>query len=406
MTEHPTREAMIWARPMTGRDPNEAHRASTPLELFVDLAFVVAIAQCVASLHHGLVEGHIAASIEAYPMVFFAIWWAWMNFTWFASAYDTDDAMYRVAVFCQMAGVLILAAGVPRAFAEGKFAVVTIGYLVMRVGLVSQWIRVARSKSATSASATRYAIGLPVLQIGWIALLWVDAPYARPCFAILVMAELFVPFWAERSAGTSWHPEHIAERYGLFTIIVLGESVLSATLGVQGAIDSGGAFRDLGAIIAGGFLIMISMWWFYFDQPSQEVTEHIRSETDALQWTTFVWGYGHVFVFATVAATGASLAVAVDGAIGHSELNDWQTALSTTVPVSMYVVTLWVLHAQGRKLWWRNAKPPAIALLVLASTWLPEPVLGVGVVLAAAVATNVVSHHRSELRRLHELSRR
>ena len=79
-------------------------------------------------------------------MVFFAIWWAWMNFTWFASAYDNDDVLYRLGVFVQIAGVLILAAGVPRAFASASFAIVTLGYAVMRVGLVSLWLRAARRR--------------------------------------------------------------------------------------------------------------------------------------------------------------------------------------------------------------------------------------------------------------------
>lgn len=101
---------------MRARDPHEAHRAATPLELLFDLCFVVAIAQVAARLHHAIAEHHVVAAIPAFLMVFFAIWWAWMNFTWFASAYDTDDAPYRVNVLLQIAGVLAIAAGVPRAF--------------------------------------------------------------------------------------------------------------------------------------------------------------------------------------------------------------------------------------------------------------------------------------------------
>src|ERR1043166_4315029 len=110
--------------PMTGRDPEQAHRAATPLELFFDLTFVVAVAQAAAGLHHGLVEGHVGNVVVGFPMVFFAIWWAWMNFTWFASAYDTDDAIYRMLTLVQMAGVLVLAAGVPAAVHHYDFAVI------------------------------------------------------------------------------------------------------------------------------------------------------------------------------------------------------------------------------------------------------------------------------------------
>ena len=68
------------------RNPEEAFRTSTPLELFFDLCFVVAVAQASASLHHELVAGHIADGVVGFLMGFFGVWWAWMNFTWFASA--------------------------------------------------------------------------------------------------------------------------------------------------------------------------------------------------------------------------------------------------------------------------------------------------------------------------------
>ena len=93
---------------MTPRDTEEEHRTATPLELFFDLTFVVAVAQAGASVHHGFVTGDAGHALVVFPLVFFAIWWAWMNFTWFASAYDTDDVPYRIAVFVVMTGVLIL----------------------------------------------------------------------------------------------------------------------------------------------------------------------------------------------------------------------------------------------------------------------------------------------------------
>jgi len=107
---------------MVARRTHETHRASTPLELFFDLCFVVAVAQASSSLHHALTDGDVSLAFTSYPVVFFAIWWAWMNFTWFASAYDNDDALYRLVVLVEIAGALILAAGVPRAFATTSTA--------------------------------------------------------------------------------------------------------------------------------------------------------------------------------------------------------------------------------------------------------------------------------------------
>ena len=121
MPRHYAGMTLQWLRPMRARDSDEQHRSATPLELFFDLCFVVAVAQAAGSLHHALVEDHLKQAALGYPMVFFAIWWAWMNFTWFSSAYDTDDVVYRLATLVQIAGVLILAAGVPRAFNDQNF---------------------------------------------------------------------------------------------------------------------------------------------------------------------------------------------------------------------------------------------------------------------------------------------
>src|SRR5262245_40379895 len=278
---------------MTARDPGETNRASTPLELFFDLTFVAAVAQAGSSLHHGLVDGSTGHAIASYPLIFFAIWWAWVNFTWFASGYDTDDVPYRLMVFVQVTGALILAAGVPRAFAHQDYGVIIIGYVVMRLALVGQWLRVARSDPVSRPMALRYAIGITVTQIGWVLWFWLPEALFVPGFIILAAAELAVPAWAEGAGHVAWHPRHIAERYGLFTIIVLGESVVAATVGVQAALDSDTAFRDLLTVVVGGLLIVFSMWWIYFDLPAERALERARDEPNGRGWFSFVWGYGH-----------------------------------------------------------------------------------------------------------------
>ena len=95
---------------MSGRASDEEHRAATPLELFYDLVIVVAVAAAAAELHHSIAEDHIQDAVLGFVLIFFAIWWAWMGFTWFATAYDTDDVPYRVAVFVQMSGAGLMRA--------------------------------------------------------------------------------------------------------------------------------------------------------------------------------------------------------------------------------------------------------------------------------------------------------
>jgi low temperature requirement protein LtrA len=225
---------------MVARNTEEPHRASTPLELLFDLCFVVAVSQAARELNVSLSRNHFGSGIVGYITVSFAIWWAWVNFTWFASAYDTDDVAYRLLTFVQIVGVLILAAGVPAAFVHSDFTVITIGYVVMRVALVTQWLRAATGDPSGRSAARRYAAAVTAVQIGWIARLFLPHVGGEVAFPLLALAEMLVPAWAERSGrGTSWHPQHISERYGLFTLIVLGECVAAATVAMQSATSSG-----------------------------------------------------------------------------------------------------------------------------------------------------------------------
>ena len=373
--------------PMVGRDVTDEHRVATPLELFFDLTFVVAVAQASKGLHDGLGAAAAGHTIAVFSMTFFAIWWAWMNFTWFASAYDTDDALYRIVVFVQMVGVLILAAGIPRAFQDDDFAVITLGYVVMRLAMVSQWLRAGVSDVAGRPCAIRYAVGITVVQIGWVVRLAAGNTSAIATFVVLVVAELAVPIWAESVARTTWHPRHVAERYGLFTIIVLGETVLSTTVGVQVAIDSNRELSGLVPVIVGGLLIVFTMWWIYFDLPRDRATESLRRAFDERITGAFAWGYGHYFVFGAAAATGAGLAVAVDEAAGQSSLGTWQSGAAITVPVAMYLLVVWLIHRGHKSATLHQYIAPAAAGLILLGTLSPQPVLCTGLVMTALVVT-------------------
>ncbi len=154
---------------MVARAIDEPHRAASQLELLFDLTFVIAVAAITAQFAHGIADGHGLAGLVPFLQVFFAIWWAWMNFTWFASSYDTDDVAYRLLTLVQMAGVLVLAAGVPAAADHSDYGIVTLGYVIMRIGLVVQWLRAGREDPAGRRTALRYAAGITIAQLGWVA---------------------------------------------------------------------------------------------------------------------------------------------------------------------------------------------------------------------------------------------
>ena len=322
---------------MRPRDAHESHRASTPLELLFDLTFVVAVSQAAGGLGRAVAADHLGPALIGYLEVFFAIWWAWMNFTWFASAYDTDDVPYRLLTLLQMAGVLVLAAGVPRGF-DGDSTTLTVGYVLMRVAALTQWARAGRADPSTRDTAYRYVVGIAVVQVAWLLRLALPAGLGHPSFAVLALAELAVPVWAGRRVTTPWHPHHIAERFGLFTIIVLGECVLAATVAVQAAFDDGGLSADLLTLAVGGLLLLFALWWFYFLQPAGD---GLASRPEA----SYLWGYGHYGIFAGLAAVGGGLEVAAE-APGHDvAAPDAVVAAAVAWPTALVLVLIWALHA-------------------------------------------------------------
>ena len=370
---------------MRAQDPDEAHRASTPLELLFDLTFVVAIAAVVPELAHAIADAHVSEALIGYLAVFFAIWWAWMNFTWFASAFDCDDAYYRVLTMVQMGGVLVLAAGVPEAFNDGAYATVTLGYVIMRIALVLQWLRVARSVPDYRATALRFALGVTVLQFFWVVRLLLPPELAIATFVILVIAELLVPMWAERARMTPWHPHHVAERYGLFTIIVLGESVLAATVAFVAARSEAGLSTALVVVAASALVLLFALWWLYFLVPAgPELVQH--------RDRGYVWGYGHYFVFASLAAVGAGVEVATEAVTHDIAATSLLVGYAIAVPVCVYLVVLWILRGRlgtrDRAVDLMLIGEVAVALLIpLFALWLPIELV---VALLAAAAVGLV----------------
>jgi low temperature requirement protein LtrA len=376
-----------WYRPMVARPTDEVHRSATVLELFFDLCFVVAVAQAASALHHQIAEDHVGDGVVGYAMVFFAIWWAWMNFTWFASAYDTDDVAYRLTTLVQIAGALILAAGVPDAMDGSDFAVITLGYVVMRLAMVTQWLRAAAADPPHRRSSLRFAAGIAVVQLGWVLRLALPEGLGMASFLVLAAAELAIPIWAERTAPTSWHPGHIAERYGLFTLIVLGECVLASTVAIQTALDENAALADLATTAAGGLLTVFGMWWLYFGKEASEFLTSLRAG--------IIWGYGHYLVFSSAAAVGAGLAVNVDYVTHHAAIGARGSAAAFTIPVALFLLAVWALQVRPHHLArWHGALAPATAVLVLGATLSAEPVLVTGLLVATMIGVSLVALRR------------
>jgi len=338
---------------MSGRNPGESHRAATPLELLFDLSFVVAFGQAADQLSHAIAEQHTAIGLGGFAFTMFAICWAWINFSWFASAFDTDDWFYRLTTFVQMIGVIVLALGIPPLFASllagahPDNAVIVAGYVIMRVAMVVQWARVAREDPAHRRTALTYIAYVLVAQVGWVTLALLDVPAATFVMLALVLyaIELGGPIVAERRVGgTPWHPHHIAERYGLLAIIALGEGVFGTVASVAALVSHQGWSLDAALVVFAGIGITFGLWWTYFILPSGAVLARHRSRG-------FVWGYGHILIYAAIAATGAGLHVVAYVIEGTSEIGTVGAILAIAIPVLGFSIVNFALYGYLVRQW-------------------------------------------------------
>jgi low temperature requirement protein LtrA len=369
-------------RPLAPRDPHEQHRVASPLELFTDLCYVVAIAQGALTLEHEIVEGHVANGLVWFAASFFAIFWAWLNFVWFSSAYDPDDTIHRVLTLLQILGSLVLAAGVPDIF-EHDFTLGVAGFVIMRVGLVLMWLRAAAGHPDRRATALRYAGGLVAVQVAWVAALLVTSGSIPVwLFVLLAALDFAVPVWAETAGTTPWHPHHIAERYGLFFIIVLGETILSVTLALQTAFAEDDPPVELWYVAAGGVLVTFCAWWLYF----------ARENGDVLTGNDvgYVWGFGHYVIFGAAAAVGAGLSARIAYYGHHAEVSDVVSSAFVTGPVAAALAALWVVNVRLHDSSVRTAGPFATAIAAsVAVTFVPLSELWVGLVCVALLAVEI-----------------
>jgi low temperature requirement protein LtrA len=331
---------------MGGRDPHEQHRAATPLELFFDLTFVIAFGVAGSQFAHEIAEAHFGAGLLGFSFAMFAVIWAWINFTWFASAYDTDDWVFRLVTMVQIVGVLILAMGIEplfRSIVEGDHVdnrVIVGGYVLMRLALVTQWVRASRQDPARRDTCLRYAKYLAVVQLGWIIVLITEADVATTFLMTvpLVVLEMATPSAAEHKAKTPWHAHHIAERYGLLAIIALGECLIGAIETLRAIVANHGWSVDAALVGFGGTALAFGMWWIYFMLPAGRAL-HLRRHR------SYLFGYGHIPVFVAIAATGAGLHVAAYYIDEEAHISGAMCVASIAVPVALFKLSLTWLYS-------------------------------------------------------------
>jgi len=259
--------------------------------------------------------------------------------------------------------------------------VVVAGYVVMRVATLALWLRVARHDAEHRRTALAYAIVVGVIQVGWVTTIFINPalPVMLGIFVVLGTLELLGPYVIERRVGsTPWHAHHIAERYGLLVIITLGEVVLGTILAISAVIEEQHDWSIDAALVAfGGTALAFGMWWVYFTMPSAKVLHRFRERA-------FTWGYGHLVIFGSIAATGAGLHVAAFEIEGTAHIGEVAAMLTVALPVGVFLVALFTIYS----LLLREFDRFHILLFVLSMLALSGSVLAV--VAGASLAVGIV----------------
>ncbi|MBA2712063.1 MAG: low temperature requirement protein A [Rubrobacteraceae bacterium] len=282
----------------------DEERKSTWLELFFDLCFVVAVAALASGLHH---EPDVGGMLR-FLGLFVSVWWSWMIFTWYATSFDNDDVPYRLTLLAAMLSILGLAASVGRVGVDPAATVsFVLVYAFMRLLVAGLFLRAWwYVPAAMGRFVFFYAAGNVIGATIWLSSLLVPAPLRYAVWALGLCVELLGPILAVMTLDNprvTFHPRHIAERYGLFTLIVLGESVLAVASGTSGTDWAPSAV--LTAVV--GFVAAACIWWLYFD--------HVGSSGIELgPRPAFYWGYGHFAVYAGIAAFGVGVQLAIETA--------------------------------------------------------------------------------------------
>ena len=279
----------------------------TPLELFFDLVFVLAITQCTALMARtptwaGLGKGLLVLGL---------LWWAWVGYAWLTSVVDPEEGAVRLAMFGAMAGLLVVALCVPRAFGDRAllfacaYAVVRAAHILL-FGLASRDAPALRRSVTTLAVST--AIGVGLLVGGAFA----EVEVQGAIWGLALVLDMAGPFFFG-AEGWRLVPGHFAERHGLIVLIALGESIVAIGVGSEAGVDAGVvAAAVLGIAVAG------ALWWLYFDVVALVAARRLSKATEGRERNEIARDSFSYLHFPMVAGI-VLLALGLKKTLGHVE---------------------------------------------------------------------------------------
>ena len=271
------------------------HRSATWLELFYDLAFVVAVGQ----LGHRLAHHHDAAGVWTFIGLFVPLWWTWASYTFYADRYDTDDIGQRLLAVLQMVSVVLMAASIG---AEDSLTAFAVAFVAAWAVLLAMYWRAYRHVEQSQELVRGYLVGFGAGWLFWVVSIWVPGAAKYVLWAIGLAVQLYTPFrLRDIQKQVPLSVSHLPERFGLFTILVLGESFVA----IVAALTHGHweVPLTIGGIL--GVMLAAGVWWLYFDNAEGKVVRRRVGQLKA--WQPTAWIYGHLPLVIGITAMGIGL---------------------------------------------------------------------------------------------------
>ena len=278
--------------PKTGSSQNQ-DRHATWLELFYDLIFVIAIGQLTTFLSKDLT----LVSLGNFVLLFIPIWWAWTGHTMYANRFELDDSWNRVLTLTQVLGALFIAVFIPEALLEESY-LFACAYLFIRLLLLLMYLRIYLQHAEARGNIIRLITGFSIGAAIWLFSIFTSPPIRFYLWGLSWLIEFIIPWTNQRKLNkVPIHSTHLPERFGLFVIIVLGESILRITKAVTN-LELWQFFSGANAICS--FILIVLIWWIYFDYIEEYVTGKI-------QGTGLLYTYLHFFIYLGIVSTGVGL---------------------------------------------------------------------------------------------------
>ena len=275
-----------------------SERRVTWLELFFDLVFVAAVAQ----VGTPLATDYSVHGLARYAFLLLVIWWAWNGYAVYATRFDSGDRVQFTLTLLQMIAVIFMAANAEDGLDSVSSAGFAAAYAVMRAILVLQYLRASRRPEA-SGLAREYACGFGLAAVLWLVSAVVPVPWRYALWSMALVIDIGTAMVASRHThALPPHATHLPERFGLFTLILLGESIVSIMKGIQAQ-----PVWTLPAAVSAllGIGLIFGFWWGYFEGAAAAAPRHIRSRRDVRQFE--VWNYAHLFLYLGLALVGVGI---------------------------------------------------------------------------------------------------